>query len=693
MAQYRQDGKRLVRRHDNELIWIEPWGDNSLRVRITRNARMETAEDWALLPPPASTARPDIAIETNVSAAANQFAAGAANSVSVKDAPAARITNGKLTASFNREGWLSFTNQDGKVLLEEYWRNRHKLDRFTSPLNISAREIQGNLGGEWRATLRFEAREGEKIFGMGQYQDPYLDKKGSKLELCHRNAQSSVPFYTSNLGYGFLWNNPAVGSANFARNVTEWAVQVTNQVDYWITAGDSPAEIQERYTEVTGRVPMMPEYGLGFTQCRMRYRSQAELLAVAREHKKRGLPMDMIVADFFHWTTQGDFKFEPADWPDVPAMVKELKGLGIELMVSIWPTVDTRSENRGAMEEAGYLIQVDRAHRISMNWMGETCFFDATNPGARDFVWQRAKENYFRHGIKTFWLDEAEPEFGIYDFDIYRYHAGPALKVSNIYPFNFVQGFYEGLKAEGIEHPLSLVRTAWAGSQRFGALVWSGDIHSSYRSMREQLAAGLSIAMAGIPWWTTDIGGFHSGYPEHEDFRELLVRWFQWGTFCPVFRLHGDRLPYRQPEVAVRNGIQQFGSGWDNEIWSFGEQAYPVLVEHLQLRERLRPYIRELHRVAHLKGTPIMRPLFYDFPADHAAWNCETAYMFGPDLLVAPILEANQTARQVYLPDGCTWTNAHTGQTYSGGSTVEAPAPYSHIPLFLRDGAKLPIKA
>lgn len=669
MALYRQDGNRLVRRHDNELIFVEPWGDNALRVRITRNAAVDLTEDWALLPAPQ----------------------GAAPTIKI-DGQQASITHGKLTASFNAEGWLTFTNQRGEVLLEEYWRNRNRLDRFTSPLNVSARDLQGNLGGEWKATVRFEAREGEKIFGMGQYQDPFLDKKGSQLELAHRNAQSSVPFYTSNLGYGFLWNNPAVGRVSFARNVTEWSVQVTNQVDYWITAGDTPAEIQEQYTEVTGRVPLMPEFGLGFTQCRMRYRNQEELMAVAREHKRRGLPMDMIVADFFHWTIQGDFRFDPEDWPDVPAMVTELKGLGIELMVSIWPTVDTRSENRAVMEENGYLIQVDRGHRLNMNWMGETCFFDATNPGAREFVWQKAKENYFRHGIKVFWLDEAEPELGIYDFDLYRYHAGPALKVTNIYPAMYAKGFYDGLKAEGIDNPINLVRTAWAGSQRYGALVWSGDIHSSYRSMREQLAAGLSMAMAGIPWWTTDIGGFHSGYPEHEDFRELLVRWFQWGTFCPVFRLHGDRLPYQQPKTPVRNGIQQFGSGFNNELWSFGEKAYPVLAEHLHLRERLRPYLRQLMRAAHEKGTPIMRPLFYDFPADQQAWNTEDAYLFGPDLLVAPILEADQTGRRVYLPEGSRWTNAHTGESFVGGRTVDAPAPYEHIPLFLRDGVRLPIQ-
>ncbi len=696
MALHTSDNGILIRRDDNEIIRIEAWGNNALRVRISRNYSIDESQDWALLPRKelldgGDTARASISFEGDASAP-GQAAAGAANASSAASSKGVRISNGAIEARINGEGWISFYNSEGDLLLEEYWRNRSRLDRFTSPLNIGARELKGIPGGAWRASLRFEARDDEKIYGMGQYQYPHLDHKGSRLELAHRNAQSSVPFYASSLGYGFLWNNPAVGAASFATNCTEWTAEVTDQIDYWITAGDSPAAIQEQYTAVTGRVPRMPDFGLGFTQCRMRYRNQAELMGVAREHKRRGLPMDVIVADFFHWTIQGDWQFDPVDWPDVEGMVKELKELGIELMVSIWPTVDTRSKNRREMEEKGLLIQVDRAHRINMNWMGETAFFDATNPEARDFIWQKTKENYFSKGIKVFWLDEAEPEFGIYDFDIYRYFMGPALKVTNIYPFLYTKAFYDGLKKEGIQQPLNLVRTAWAGSQRLGALVWSGDIHSSYRSLREQLAAGLSMAMAGIPWWTTDIGGFHSGYSENEDFRELLVRWFQWGTFCPVFRLHGDRLPYRQPEVPVRDGIQQFGSGSDNELWSFGDKAYPILVEHLWIRERLKPYIRRLMDEAHEKGTPIMRPLFHDFPDDEGSWEEETAYMFGPDLLVAPILEANATSRQVWLPAGARWTCAWTGTVYEGGSLINAPAPKEHIPLFLRDGAKLPIR-
>lgn len=228
-------------------------------------------------------------------------------------------------------------------------------------------------------------------------------------------------------------------------------------------------------------------------------------------------------------------------------MVKELQELSIELMVSIWPTVDKGSENFEEMVEKGLLIRHDRGVRISMEGEGNPIHFDATNPAARKYVWDKAKQNYYSKGIKTFWLDEAEPEYSMYDFDIFRYYAGTNLSIGNIYPVEYARAFYEGMEESGQKNIVNLLRCAWAGSQKYGAIVWSGDIASSWSSFRNQLAAGLNMGIAGIPWWTTDIGGFHGGDPDDEAFRELFVRWFQWGAFCPVMRLHGDREP-RQPQ-------------------------------------------------------------------------------------------------------------------------------------------------
>ena len=264
--------------------------------------------------------------------------------------------------------------------------------------------------------------------------------------------------------------------------------------------------------------------------------------------------------------------------------------------------------------------------------------------------------------------------------------------MSNEYPKCYARGFYEGLKAAGETDVMSLVRCAWAGSQRYGALTWSGDVSSTWQAFREQLQAGLSMGMAGIPWWTSDIGGFLGGMPGDPDFRELLVRWFEWACFCPVFRMHGERQPWYDHDAAhpeYVNNVMQITSGQPNELWSFGEDVEKILAKYLFLRERMRPYIREVMAETHGTGAPVMRPLFYGFPEDIEAWKVEDAYLFGPDVLVAPVMEKGARERTVYLPAGADWTDASTGAVYSGGQRVTVPAPLEIIPVFTRDGREI----
>ena len=678
---------RLIIRDGASQLWIDPWGTDGVRVRMTMEPEMDP-RDWALSEP-AEDVTPVITCEeidyTDPWYKAEEYAHHHCT------AKVYTFVNGKLTVKVGPEGWLSFYNQKGELLTEEYWRNRNRIHRYSTSLRIPARELKPIPGTtDYALSARFEAFEDEMIFGMGQYQDKQLNKKGAILELCHRNSQASVPFYVSSRGYGFLWNNPAVGMCTFGTNRTEWTARSTKKLDYYITCGDTPADIERNYSAVTGRTPMMPEYGLGYWQCKLRYRTQDELMAVARKHKAMGLPLDAIVVDFFHWPRQGDWRFDPIDWPDPDAMVKELKAMGVETVVSVWPTVDERSDNRGEMEEHGYLVRTDRG-KDTMTWMGGTVYFDATHPGAQQFIWEKCKQNYYAKGIRCFWLDEAEPEYDCYEFDNYRYHAGPALQVTNTYPVGYAKAFYDGLKAAGETEILSLTRCTWAGGQKYAALTWSGDIHSSFRAMREQLQAGLSMQMAGIPWWTSDIGGFMGGDGSDPAFRELLLRWFAWGCFSPVFRMHGERSPWYEREQEYRNNIRQITSGRDNEVWSFGEENTPILCKYLFLRERLRPYVRQIMREAHETGAPVMRPLFYEFPQDKAAWQVEDCYMFGPDMLVAPVMEPGVTQRRIYLPAGETWKDAYTGQVYEGGQTVTVPAPIDIIPVMLRGGKDYPI--
>ncbi len=680
--------RRIVIRNGASRVLIEPWGENSVRVRMTAEAQMDD-HDWALCEKVKEIT--PVITQTTVDMTDPWYHGEEWKKYHYTGTEYTMVI-GKLTVKVNAEGWISFYNQKGDLLTQEYWRNRDRICRYAVPIRIPARELKPITGtSDYELTARFEAFDDEKIFGMGQYQEKHMDKKGAVLELAHRNSQASVPFYVSSRGYGFFWNNPAIGTAAFGMNKTEWYAKSTKKMDYFLTAGDTPAEILMQYTAATGRSPMMPEFGLGYWQCKLRYRNQQEILEVAREHKRRELPMDAIVVDFFHWTMQGEFKFEPRDWPDPDAMVKELKELGIETVVSVWPTIDERSENYGEMAENGYLVQTDRGNHNHMTWMGNIVFYDPTNPGAREFVWKKCKENYYKKGIRIFWLDEAEPEYGPYDFDNYRYYAGPALQCTNIYPLMYAKGFYDGLKAEGEKDILSLVRCAWAGSQKYGVLTWSGDIHSSFRAMKEQLQAGLNMGMAGIPWWTSDIGGFIGGDITDPAFKELLMRWFAWGAFCPVFRMHGERSPWYEREQEFINGVRQLTSGQDNEVWSFGEDNYEIMKKFLFIRENLRDYVRQSMENTSKTGEPVMRPLFFDFPEDPESWKVENAYMLGRELLVSPVTEAGVKVWKVYLPKGSKWTEAATGKEYEGGRYVEAYAPIDIIPVFVKDGADLNI--
>lgn len=662
-----KDGK-LWRRQDKELLCIEAYGANSLRVRATQLSQLQDDHLSALIDPETKSS-PVIRVEGKTG----------------------WISNGKLTCEVQCTGKLKFYNQKKELILEEYDKNRFRENapgEKDSALEIIPRTFIPHKGTDhYQLTVRFEAREGERFYGMGQYAYPYLNLKGCALELAQRNSQISIPFTISNLGYGFLWNNPAIGKAIFGRNLTEWSADSTKQMDYWITVGDTPAEIEKAYASVTGKVPEMPECATGFWQSKLRYRTQEEVLEVAREYKRRGLPISVLVIDFFHWTAQGDWKFDPEFWPDPEAMIRELREMDIEPMISVWPTVEESSENFKLMEEMGYLIRTEQGPRMGIK--NKDTYMDATNPEARSFVWSKLKEHYYDKGIRLFWLDECEPEVTKYEYDNYRFYAGTHKEAGSLYPKEFARMVYEGRKAEGETDILSLVRCAWAGSQRYGALVWTGDIYSDFSSLRNQVTAGMNIGLSGFPWWTTDIGGFHGGNIHSEAFKECLVRWFQFGAFCPVFRMHG----FREPVVTVPGkpgfkggdaGGWKYTSGAPNEVWSYGEDCYRIFRKYMLIREKLRPYLMKQMNRAHLDGTPVMRPLFYDDPEDKTAWDIEDEYLLGPDILVAPVVYEGARERTVYLPRGV-WTEIDTGLSHEGGVWIDCPAGLERIPVFARN--------
>ncbi|HJB42682.1 MAG TPA: glycoside hydrolase family 31 protein [Candidatus Gemmiger avicola] len=656
---FEQQGSALLYRNDGETVRVEPWGPDSLRVRAGLLDDLEHGSIALLAPSPADADDIAVSIMENC----------------------ATLRHGKITVEMRLQDWghalqLRFYNARGELLLQEIPNGY--------ALSLRARHYKPLPGGNFRLRASFVSDPDEKIYGMGQYQQERINWKGCNLELAHRNSQVSIPFYLSSKGYGFLWHNAAVGEVHFGLNTTQWEAESTRQLDYWITAGDTPKEIERRYTEMTGRAPMMPEYGLGFWQCKLRYYNQQQVLDVAQEYKRRGIPLDVLIIDYYHWPRCGDYRFDPEYFPAPAEMIRELDEMGIATMVSVWPQIDWRSENYAEMKQLGLLVKANTGVDVQMVFHGNNVFFDATNPRARAYVWDKIRQNYAALGVRAFWLDEAEPEFTTYDYDNYRYYAGPVTEIGNIYPREYAKMFYEGQQREGRTDIVSLTRCAWVGSQRYGALVWSGDIFSTWEDFRKQVCAGLHMGLAGIPWWTTDIGGFHGGCVDDPAFQELLVRWFQFGAFCPVMRIHGNRAPH-QP-IVNQAGEEREQTGAGNEVWSFGPQNEEILVRYIRLRETMRPYLRAVMQDAHSEGNPVLRTLFYEFPQDAAAWDCQDEYCFGPDLLVAPVLEPGAQSRPVYLPAGASWTELHTGAVYAGGQTVAAAAPLATIPVFLRDG-------
>ncbi|TDC72687.1 glycoside hydrolase family 31 protein [Streptomyces hainanensis] len=674
-APFREHAGGLEWTGEHETLRVEPWGPDAVRVRAVLGPIRDDIPG-ALLERPAGRAQITVPDLTGLTVFANGLGSP------TDPVPPARLVNGRITAELTVDGHLRFVRtDDGRELLAE--RRAH----FWWP----GTRVHTPVGhGYRRLEQHFAAYQDERLYGLGQHQHGRLDRRGTVVDLVQRNTEISIPFLLSDRGYGLLWNSPAVGRVELVDTGTRWVADAARQIDYWITAGDTPADILRSYADATGHAPEMPAWGTGFWQCKLRYRSQEELLAVVREHKRRGLPMSVIVADFFHWTRLGDWRFDPAEWPDPAAMVRELDELGVRLMVSIWPSVNQSSENYQELARRGLFVANEYGTAAHATWVDKgadhritVSFLDPTNPATRDFVWSRVRENYQELGINLWWLDACEPEMKPAHPANLRYHAGQGQEVANLYPREIARTFHEGMAASGNTDGMAFSRSAWAGSQRYGTAVWSGDIGTDFTALRAQIAAGLSIGLSGIPWWTTDIGGFHGGDPDDPAYREVLVRWFQFGALCPIFRLHGFRLPWLPLGGEMTGG--------PNEVWSYGEEAYAVMTRYLRLRERIRPYVDEQMRTAAREGLPVMRPLFLEFPDDARSWTVADQFLLGPDLLVAPVTEAGATHREVHLPAGARWTCAWTGTAHQGGTTARLAAPLDRIPLLLRDDARLPI--
>lgn len=644
---------KLVFERKDELTVIEAYGENCLRCRSTKNGRVSD-EAWTLLKPPTK-----------------------AQSVVTGNEEVATITNGFISATIEAgniwHGGIISYFREGKQIL----RTKFEGDYTTRNMH---RE-----GDHYQVKVIFEANEGEHFYGLGQEQEDQFDRKGSTCNLLHYNTKSTLPVLYSSLGYGFFWNNPSPGRCELTNNHTLWLSESAYQADYLVYAGETPADVMKIYCDLTGYAPVFPAWAGGFWQCKLRYETQEDLLEVAREYTRRNIPIDAIVIDYFHWTEQGEWKFDPTYWPDPKAMCDELIAMNIRPIVSIWPTINPKSENYLEMSEANMLVRTENGQYGTFDFYGQQTFIDPMNPKTAQFVWDKVKQNYYDYGIKDFWLDEAEPEVHPQQFGHLKFYLGNGAQTAMLYPYYYSKMFYEGLQSEGETEIISLTRAAYPGSQKYGAAVWNGDIMSTFEALRMSVKSGLSMAMSGIPWWNSDIGGFFSGDIESSYFRELIVRWFQFGLFSPIMRLHGART---RPEnhVPKHPGIIE-QSGGDNEIWAFGDDNYPILKKLIELRERMKPYTKKYMDIAEQSGKPIMRPMFFDFYADEVCYTIEDQYMYGEDILFAPIVNQGQTDRQVYLPKG-RWVNVYDRTIYEGQQFLKCHAELDQFIAFVKEGSE-----
>ncbi|WP_288777722.1 TIM-barrel domain-containing protein [Sneathia vaginalis] len=596
--------------------------------------------------------------------------------------------NGNLKVEY-KDNKLFFYNKN-QLILEEYSRKQSNVRRTIGidddvkieykpsySLNISPREFKKNYKDSFESIQLFETDINEKIFGMGSYAEENLNKNLGMYELMQRNSQTTIPFYISNKNYGFLWNGSSIGNVSFNKNYKKWVNNNTECIDYVVIVGENPKDIIEKYTFMVGRAPIIKKELLGLWQSKLRYQTTNEVETIYNEYLNRKIKPSVIVIDYFHWTEDGNFEFDDNYWKDIDKLSKKMKETNTELMVSVWPTVSKNSKYYNYYKNNKMLLEPrDNKSKIFDN----KDILDFYNDETKKFVSNLLTNNYKTKNIKLFWADQAEPEMNIYEQREYNTSKGNFEKMANRYPYEYLMTIP---REEG--YPV-LIRSAWFNSQKEGSLVWSGDIDSSFKSLREQIQILISMGLSGISWSTTDIAGFHSGDSTTQKFKELMIRWFQFAVFSPVLRMHGDRQPHSQ-KIGKTGGVRTSGSS--NEIWSFGTEVERILTKYIRIREKLVDYIFKLYEESTNFGYPISRSLFFEFPNDKKAWDDRLSYMFGSDLLISPVIDFEMKKMKVYLPDGNDWINVFNNKVYKGGKDYIIEFSLETLPVFCKKDSYL----
>ncbi|CAF0791805.1 unnamed protein product [Rotaria sordida] len=649
-------------------LQVESWGSDSIRIRLSPDVIIQTPDYQALLPE-----KPTLNKEDCQQPNRNTFING----------------NIEFIINDDNETWSIQRSSDGLILIQV---QSIKFLPYNYPVSIYS-----PIFTLYKLSLIYTHVQNGYLYGLGQhhyghnltlpYHNFYLPFVFSST--APTNGDITIPWYIHTSGFGFLWNQPGYGSFD-VHNDTEivWTANATHQLDLWITT--IPKEktlsssfysiIMKNYVDVIGHPNPLPHFASGFWHCKNRYRTQNELLDVAKGYYDRQIPVSVIVIDYFHWTTFGDWKFNSTCWPNIPQMMNELKSYGMKLMVSIWPHVAENSENFMIMNTTDLLTHDANGSVLPTTGLINNFYYyipDQFNPTTRQYIWNRIKENYFAYDIKIYWLDADEPQNT--RPDLQWWYGRHDDEIAMVWAREHQRMFWDGLREEKEEEIIMLSRQAWIGSHLMNVAVWSGDIDSSWEELLKQIKVAQNVALSGIYWWTTDIGGYRSVGLDDNEFQELILRWFQFGAFCPLFRLHGHRYP---PLPDNECG----SSGGHNEVWLFNYSRQ--IIDIIQLRESLRDYVEYHLNISNQNGTPILRPMFYDFNDDIECYQSEDQYMFGSDYLVAPVYTYRATSRSVYLPvidqQNFVWQHYYTKQVYKGGQRYNISTTLNDFPLFVK---------
>ncbi len=693
---------RLVATWQHTTVMLEPYAPNVIRVSIST-----LAPDALAAPGYGIIARPSAAGWRYQETPSGETYASSALSATILGPPApqgpALLHQQSINRFFSSNGGpgnaqvrIRFQLPDGHTVLE-------MLSWFMAPPSPGS----GNMDilhdrrpsdpPFYQVGATFSVQSGEHDYGLGENQQGRLDHRDQSVR-CWSDYWAAggerfcVPLLVTNKGYAILWDNPSKTTVDpYFNNQTRWTSQVGQRVSFFVIVGNTTDQLYQGYRLLTGPAHLLPIGAYGFTQSKERYGTQQEIADVAKGYRDRHLPCDYLVVDFFYYPHMGDMDFIPADWPDPAQMNQQLHAMGFHSMISVWPRFAPGSRYYNMLLKNGWFYHLANGQPTTSNGSPNDktgSNLDMTNPAAANWFWQTIDRNIVSKGFDAIWTDETEPDIppnGSY------YFIGPGTEYFNVYPLFETTAVYDGLRQATRRRPLILARAAYTGAQRNGDVFWSSDISPTWDTLQRQIPAGLDVTASGLPYWTDDVGGFWSlpavHHPVHpplidpataranvggdDDYPELYVRWFQYGVFMPILRTHGMR---------------RF-----NTVWSYGDQATPILEKYLRMRYALIPYIYSLAWQTYQTGAPYMRALFMDFPNDPAVDALTDEFMFGPDFLVAPITHQGQTARRVYLPAGACWYNYWTNEKLHGGQWITAPAPIQTIPLFVRAGSILPI--